>query len=124
MDSPSLDRVLRFKNNAVRGGILENVFARNIKVGQVGEAVMTIDLLYEEGAKGDYKPIVRNIQVDNVTATAAPRVMYVVSSPARSSMHQVQQLCVQGRGVHRVLATSGSVEFRNVVIEPKTSRSA
>ena len=43
-------------------------------VGTVGEAILTIDLLYEEGAKGSYKPVVRNIQVDNVTATAAPRV--------------------------------------------------
>ncbi|MGH8017108.1 MAG: glycosyl hydrolase family 28 protein [Opitutaceae bacterium] len=58
MDSPNLDRGLRFKNNAVRGGILENVFMRNVKIGRVGEAVLTIDLLYEEGAKGKHMPVV------------------------------------------------------------------
>jgi len=31
---------------------MENVFMRNVKIGQVAEAVLTIDLLYEEGAKG------------------------------------------------------------------------
>ncbi|MCF7688210.1 MAG: glycoside hydrolase family 88 protein, partial [Cephaloticoccus sp.] len=77
MDSPNLDRALRFKNNAVRGGILENVFMRNVRIGQVGEAVLTIDLLYEEGAKGAFRPIVRNVQLDHITSTASPRVMYV-----------------------------------------------
>ena len=56
MDSPNLDRVLRFKSNAVRGGVIENVFMRNVTVGQVADAVLQIDFLYEEGAKGQYKP--------------------------------------------------------------------
>ena len=77
MDSPELDRALRFKNNAVRGGVLENVFMRNVTVGRVAEAVLTIDLLYEEGAKGPHKPVVRNVQIENVTSSASPRVMFI-----------------------------------------------
>ena len=77
MDSPNLDRALRFKNNAVRGGILENVFMRNVRIGRVGEAVLTIDLLYEEGAQGAFPPIVRNVQLDHITSSASPRVMYI-----------------------------------------------
>jgi unsaturated rhamnogalacturonyl hydrolase len=120
MDSPNLERVLRFKDNAVRGGILENVFARNIRVGRVSEAIMTIDLLYEEGAKGPYKPVVRNIQVDRVTATSAPRVMYVVAFEGAEIDGIKFSNCVfKGVESTEVLATSGSVEFRNTVIEPK-----
>jgi len=77
MDSPHLDRALRFKNNAVRGGVLENVFMRNVRVGRVGEAVLTIDLLYEEGARGPFKPVVRNVVLDNITSSGSPRVMYI-----------------------------------------------
>lgn len=77
MDSPELDRALRFKNNAVRGGALENVFMRNVKIGRVGEAVLTIDLLYEEGEQGAFKPVVRNVQLDRITSTASPRVLYI-----------------------------------------------
>jgi len=77
MDSPNLDRALRFKNNAVRGGVLENVFMRDVKIGRVGEAVLTIDLLYEEGAKGNFKPVVRNVQLDRITSSASPRVLYI-----------------------------------------------
>ena len=35
MDGPHLERVLRFKNNAMRGGLIENVYLRYIQAGQV-----------------------------------------------------------------------------------------
>lgn len=66
MDSPNLDRALRIKTNAVRGGVIENVFLRNINVGQVAEAVVKIDFYYEEGDKGSFIPVVRNVEVKNV----------------------------------------------------------
>jgi unsaturated rhamnogalacturonyl hydrolase len=39
--------------------------------------VLTIDLLYEEGANGPFKPIVRNVQIDNITSSGSPRVLYI-----------------------------------------------
>lgn len=51
MSSPDLERGIRLKTNAVRGGVIENVFARDIEIGEVGSAI-DIDLLYEEGAEG------------------------------------------------------------------------
>ena len=81
MDSPNLDRALRLKSNARRGGVLENVFMRNVEVGQVKEAILTVDFQYEEGARGDFPPVARNIQIDHVTSTASPRVMYIAGIP-------------------------------------------
>ena len=66
LDSPNLDHALRVKNNAMRGGLLENFYFRNINVGQVAHAVITIDFNYEEGAKGAFTPIVRNYVVENL----------------------------------------------------------
>ena len=66
MDSPNLDHALRVKNNAARGGLLENFYFRNLTIGQVAHAVVTIDFNYEEGAKGNYKPVMRNYVVENV----------------------------------------------------------
>jgi polygalacturonase len=66
MDSPNLDHALRFKNNAVRGGLLENIYFRNITVGQVAHAVLTVDFNYEEGSKGKFTPVVRNLSVENL----------------------------------------------------------
>lgn len=68
MDSPSLDHALRVKNNASRGGLLENFYFRNISVGQVAHAVITIDFNYEEGAKGKFTPVMRNFSVDKLTS--------------------------------------------------------
>jgi polygalacturonase len=68
LDSPNLDHALRVKNNAARGGLLENFYFRNIAVGQVAHAAITIDFNYEEGAKGEFTPVVRNYVVDNLTS--------------------------------------------------------
>ena len=68
MDSPNLDRALRIKTNSVRGGFVEHVYMRDVAVGQVAEAVVTINLFYEEGDAGKFPPAVREIDVRNVTS--------------------------------------------------------
>jgi polygalacturonase len=67
MDSPNLDRVLRFKDNAMRGGVIEHVYMRNVKAGQVAGPAIEVDFQYEEGEKGPFKPVVRDVEVVNVT---------------------------------------------------------
>ena len=57
MDSPQLDRALRFKTNAVRGGVIEHIFMRDVTVGQVAEAVVAVDFFYEEGDTAPFTPI-------------------------------------------------------------------
>jgi unsaturated rhamnogalacturonyl hydrolase len=119
MDSPELDRALRFKNNAIRGGILENVFMRNVKIGRVGEAVLTIDLLYEEGANGAFKPIVRNVQLDNITSSASPRVMFIRGfEGAIIDNIRISNSTFRGVTETEVVTHTGSVSFKNVTIEP------
>jgi polygalacturonase len=66
MDSPHLDRVLRIKTNAVRGGITEHVYMRNVDAGEVAGSAIEVDFNYEEGAKGTFTPVVRDIQVNNL----------------------------------------------------------
>jgi polygalacturonase len=66
MDSPNLDRVLRFKDNAMRGGVIENIYMRNVQAGQVAGPAIEVDLMYEEGPNGPYKPLVRNVEVANL----------------------------------------------------------
>jgi len=66
MDSPNLDHALRVKNNAMRGGLLEDLYFRNIEVGQVAHAAITIDFNYEEGEKGKFIPVVRNFVVNDL----------------------------------------------------------
>ena len=68
MDSPRLDRALRFKNNAARGGLIERVAMRDVIVGEVAEAVVAADFFYEEGKNGAFTPVLRDVDVRNVTS--------------------------------------------------------
>ncbi|HEV2131307.1 MAG TPA: glycosyl hydrolase family 28 protein [Longimicrobiaceae bacterium] len=68
MDSPRLQRAIRFKTNSVRGGFFDNIYVRNITVGEVREAVLLIDFHYQEGDSGPFKPEVRNVELRNVTS--------------------------------------------------------
>ena len=70
MDSPNLDRVVRIKTNACRGGVSENLFVRNVRVNECNEAVMRINLLYEpnEDCNAAFPPVVRNVYLSNITS--------------------------------------------------------
>jgi polygalacturonase len=77
MDSPNLDRVLRLKTNSFRGGYIENVFMRRVTVGQVADAILSVNLYYEEGAAGQYPPTVRNIEMTDVTCKKSKYALYL-----------------------------------------------
>jgi polygalacturonase len=100
MSSPNLVCALRLKSNAVRGGVLQNIFMRNVNVGVVSSSVLQIDFLYEEGTNGIYKPVARNVVMENITVAQAPRVLDVRGFPAaeisgvriyNSSFKQIQK---------------------------------
>jgi len=69
MDSPNLDRVLRIKTNSCRGGVIEDIYVRDIKVGQCAESVLKINLDYEhhEACCRGYLPTVKNVLMERVT---------------------------------------------------------
>ena len=84
MSSPELACALRLKSNAMRGGLLENIFMRNVNVGLVKDSVLQIDFLYDEGAKGDQKPVAKNVVMENIKVAQTPRVLNVKGFPAAS----------------------------------------
>jgi len=119
MDSPNLDRALRIKSNARRGGTVEHVLLRQVKVGRVAEAVLTIDLLYEEGARGDHPPVVRDVRLEEVTSMASPRVLWIAGFPG-ATIDGVRLSDCQFRGLTDadVVRDAGAIEFDHVLIEP------
>ena len=69
MDSPNLDRVIRIKTSTARGGVIEGIHVRNVEVGQCREAVLRINLRYEQNeiARRGFIPEVRDVTLENVT---------------------------------------------------------
>jgi lysophospholipase L1-like esterase len=89
MDSPKLDRVLRFKTNATRGGVIERIAMRDIKVGEVAEAVVAADFYYEEGDNGEFTPVLRDIDVRGVTSRKSKHA-FLLRGYARSPVTNVR----------------------------------
>jgi polygalacturonase len=81
MDSPRLDRALRLKNNAMRGGVLHDIYMRDVKIGQVIDAILSIDFYYEEGDKGSFTPVARDVVVDRVTSKKSTYGVYLRGFP-------------------------------------------
>jgi polygalacturonase len=119
MDSPNLDRALRFKSNALRGGVVENIFMRNVEIGRVAEAILTVDFLYETGPNGPHKPVVRNVMIENVQSASSPRVLWIAGFPG-ATIDNIRFADCTFRGVEasEQVQHAGSISFKNVTIEP------
>jgi polygalacturonase len=68
---------IRIKNNAMRGGVIEHIYARNVEVIQAGLAGLSVDFHYEEGENGKFTPIARNIEVRHLKTQKAQYALYL-----------------------------------------------
>ena len=91
MDSPEQDRAIRIKSNTCRGGIVENIYARNIKVGECKDAILRINLKYEsdENCNRAYDPIVKNVYIENVTSQKSKYGVFIDGLDDRINIYNV-----------------------------------
>jgi len=121
MDSPNLDRVLRIKTNSCRGGIIENINMRDIKVGQCGEAVVKINLDYEHNeicCRG-YNPTVRNINVENVDCGKSKYGVLVVALDTVCNVYDVNIKNCRFDGVaqgNKITGQTRDIHYDNLFI--------
>lgn len=118
MDSPELERVVRIKTNPCRGGIIENIYVRNIKVGQCREAVLKINLDYEprEACQRDFPPIVRNVIVENVTSQKSKYGVYIVGLADSENIDNISVINCDWNGVekgNRIEGKTGLLTCKN-----------
>ena len=118
LDSPELERALRMKTNTLRGGVIENVFVRDIEIGTVKLAPIEIDLRYEPRDSGPHIPQVRNVLVERMSSKSSRHGVYIKgleSAPIRNVVVRDSQF----RGVTHGQIVEGAVEltFNNVTIE-------
>ena len=120
MDSPQLDRALRIKTNSVRGGLIEGVYMRDVTVGEVAEAVVTINFFYEEGEGGRHLPVVRDVDVRNVTSRKSQHALLLRGfKNAPSSGVRIQDCVFDGVARPDVLENVRGIELKNVRINGK-----
>jgi polygalacturonase len=117
MSSPNLDRALRLKTNSVRGGTIERVYMRDVTVGEVAEAVLTVNFFYEEGDAGPYPPIVRDVEMRNVTSRKSKHAL-LLRGYAHDPIRDVRVVDCSFDGVAQpdVLEGVADLTLRNVRI--------
>ena len=121
MDSPLLDRVIRIKTNTLRGGTIENIFVRNVEVGECKEAVLHINLLYEPREIGErgFIPTIRNINLDNVTSQKSQYGVFVDGLPDQTTVFDINVSNSNFNGVkngNRFTGLIENVKFDNLRI--------
>ena len=121
MDSPHLDRALRIKTNSVRGGLIEGIYMRDVTVGEVAEAVVTVNFFYEEGDAGKFPPIVRDVEVRNVTSRKSQYALLLRGYP-HDPISGVRIVDCQFDGVAKpdLLENVKGVELSNVRVNGKS----
>ena len=89
MDSPNLDRIVRLKTNPLRGGTIENLFVRNIQVGECKESVMRMELKYERVTKGPNMPVIRNVILNNIQSNKSKYGVWIDGYTDHVSVHDI-----------------------------------
>ena len=121
MDSPELERVLRIKTNSCRGGIIENINMKDIKVGVCKESVLKINLDYEhnEVCCRGYYPTVRNIYMENVTSEKSQYGVQIIGLDEDTYVYDVKVKNCKFNGVQSGNFRSGKtrdITFDNLFI--------
>ena len=121
MSSPHLDHAIRFKNNAMRGGVLEHFYFRNITVGQVAHAVITVDFNYEEGARGGHTPVLRDLLVERLVSGSSPHAIDAQGLPgAPVSNILIRDCAFSGVGGDNIVSNVENLRFENVRINGRS----
>ena len=119
MNSPELDRALRIKTSSARGGIIENIYLRNIEVGQVAEQVIRVNMFYED--TGDFIPTVRNIEVKNLVVKHGGKIGILLEGYEQSPVENLRliNVVIEDVKVPYKFSNVKNVKFKNVVINGK-----
>lgn len=122
MSSPELDRAIRIKTNSQRGGIIENINARNINVGQVNETVIKINCRYEpEEGTGNYPPLIQNIRLSEITSRKARYAIVILGIKDLVCINNVYISDCEFSGVTKdmIIQDAGSIFLDRITINGK-----
>jgi hypothetical protein len=79
-DFEGTDRAIRIKSRRGRGGLVENLFARNLRVKNLRREVVILNMDYgsdRKQAANEKPPVFRNMEIENVTGGGAPTAILI-----------------------------------------------
>ncbi len=114
MDSPDLDRALRFKSNTDRGGYIENFYARNIVVGQTKKAPIVFNMHYSKPVVRKSPPVFRKFRIENLTCKKGGRYGIQMEGLGQSKIRDIIFKNIKIEGVKKKLFIKN---VKNIVME-------
>jgi polygalacturonase len=117
------DRAIRIKSKRGRGGVVENVFARNLHVRNMQREVVILNMDYgsdKQPAANEKPPVFRRMAIENITAEGAPTAI-LIAGLADSPITDIQfgRLTIASKkGV--VASHMNGLTFDRVAVRPAT----
>uniref|UniRef100_UPI00404762B3 glycoside hydrolase family 28 protein n=1 Tax=Mariniflexile sp. TaxID=1979402 RepID=UPI00404762B3 len=123
MDSPELERAIRIKTNTLRGGFVENIFVKNIQVGQVKESVLKINTYYAiyGPQEGNFMPTIKNIHLEDVQVENGGKYGIFIKGRPESFVKNITLTNVHIKNAETPLSVENSepIIFKNTTINGK-----
>ncbi|MBL6449263.1 glycoside hydrolase family 28 protein [Fulvivirga sp. 29W222] len=120
MNSPNLDRAFRIKTNTLRGGFVENVYFKNIRVGQVKEAVLKINTHYGTYAnqEGEFMPTVKSVHLEDIEVEYGGKYGVLINGREESPVKDITLTNVHIKKVEEPVYVENAdpVQFKNTTI--------
>lgn len=122
MDSKNLDRVLRVKTSSSRGGTIENIFLKDIKVGSYRESAIHFNMFYEN--PGNFMPVIRNIWVENLNVEKGGDYAILVDAYKESPVSNLKIVNCIFKGVKEPFKINHvkNMELQNVTINGQIAK--
>lgn len=128
MDSPNLDRAIRIKTNSKRGGVIEDVYVRNLEVGTVKECVLKLNMFYNVygSQTGNFIPVIRNISLENINVQNGGKYSVRAEGYAESPVENITLKNVVIKKVDSIylLKNVKNINFINTYINDKKVESS
>lgn len=116
---------LRFKSTRGRGGVVENIYVRNVSMYNIVNEAFLFDLYYMGGSKSattpavdETTPVFRNIFVKNIVANQASRAMFFNGLPEMNISNIVVENSSFTTRQGAVLSEAEGIRFSDVSINP------
>ncbi|SHI59368.1 glycoside hydrolase family 28 protein [Pseudozobellia thermophila] len=120
MDSPELDRAIRIKTNTLRGGFVENVYVKNIQVGQVKEAVLKINTYYGiyDNQEGEHIPSIKNIYLEDIEVENGGKYGILIQGREENPVKNVtlKNVHIKGAATPMLVENSEPINFEDTTI--------
>ncbi|MDC8829445.1 glycoside hydrolase family 28 protein [Alteromonas sp. chi3] len=119
MSSPDLDRGIRIKTNSIRGGHLQNLNYRYLRIGKVKDAIV-INFYYEEGDVGQFMPKLEAITIENLHVVKARRAFMMRGYPHTPITGvTLKNLTFENVAEESVIENVADIEQHNIQINGK-----